>query len=61
MSVKRQFYKVSEVAEMMGLSKITILQRIESGRIKAIKNDGKNGQYLIPVEEYERYIQSLGV
>lgn len=59
--MKKKFYKVSEVAMIMGLCTKTIRERIASGRIKAIKNDGRNGHYLIPDTELETFIKSLGV
>ena len=60
--MKRQFYKVSEVAKMLGFKDTgSVRKRIRDGRLKAIKNDGDNGHYLIPVDEYEKYLKSLDV
>lgn len=59
---EKRFYKVSEVAEILGFKDTgSIRERIHSGRIKAIKNDGRNGHYLIPANELEDYIKSLGI
>jgi excisionase family DNA binding protein len=59
---EKRFYKVSEAAEVLGFKdRGSIRQRIHDGRIKAVKNDGRNGHYLIPVNELENYIKTLEV
>ena len=46
-----KYYKISEVAEKLGLSKLTIWYWIRKGKIKAVR---PNKVYLIPESELKR-------
>lgn len=61
MKIERQFYKIKDVAQIMGLSTKTIRRKIYSGKIKAIKNDGRTGEYLIHKSEIDKLIKSFDV
>ena len=49
-----KYYKVSEVAKILSMSRITIWLWIKEGKIKAIRTPG--GTYLIPESEVNRIL-----
>jgi excisionase family DNA binding protein len=49
-SKNKKYFSTSEVASLLGVSRIAIFKKIKSGQIKAEKI-GRN--YVIPREEYE--------
>jgi excisionase family DNA binding protein len=50
------FYLVSELAEKLRVSEMTIYRYIEAGKLKAHRL-GKG--YRIPTDEYERFLKSI--
>lgn len=51
-----EFYLISELAEKLRVSNMTIYRYIEAGKLKAHKL-GKG--YRIPREEYHRFLESI--
>lgn len=56
MELEKKFYKVSEVADILGISRFTVVAWIRKGQIHAIQ-PVPNGMYLIPREEVERLLK----
>ena len=51
------FYKVKQVAELLGVSRSTVRRRIRAGKLKAEKVDGPNGkEYRLPAEQFDEAI-----
>lgn len=50
---KKDFFTTSELAKIMGISRIAVFNRIKNGKIKAIRI-GRN--WLIPKEEIEDHV-----
>lgn len=51
MSIKKEYYSIAEVAEMLGFSQDTIRRAIDKSEIKAIKILNR---WRIPTEEVQR-------
>jgi len=51
-----KLYKVSELAELMGVSRVTVIKWIRSGRIHAYNI---NGYYYIPESEVEKLLRGV--
>jgi len=51
-----KLYKVSELAELMGVSRVTVIKWIRSGRISAYNI---NGYYYIPESEVEKILRGV--
>jgi len=49
-----KLYKVSELARMLGVSRVTVVKWIRSGRISAYSI---NGYYYIPESEVEKLVR----
>jgi excisionase family DNA binding protein len=57
MDVDRRVYFVSEVAEILGVSRQTVLKYIKSGLVPGIR---VGGRYLIMKDEFEDFLRSGG-
>ena len=57
MDVGRRVYFVSEVAEILGVSRQTVLKYIKSGLVPGIR---VGGRYLIMKDEFEEFLRSGG-
>jgi excisionase family DNA binding protein len=57
MGVERRVYFVSEVAEILGVSRQTVLKYIKSGLVPGIR---VGGRYLIMKDEFEAFLRSGG-
>ncbi len=47
--VKKEYLSTSELAKLLGVSRIAVFKKIKSGKIKAFKI-GRN--YVVPIEEF---------
>lgn len=52
-NTQNNFYSTNELAEKLGVSRVSIFKKIKTGKIKASKV-GRN--YIIPKEEYENIL-----
>ena len=57
MDVERRVYFVSEVAEILGVSRQTVLKYIKKGLVPGIR---VGGRYLIMKDEFEEFLRSGG-
>ena len=57
MDVERRVYFVSEVAEILGISRQTVLKYIKSGIVPGLR---VGGRYLIMKDEFEAFLRSGG-
>jgi excisionase family DNA binding protein len=57
MDVTRRVYFVSEVAEILGVSRQTVLKYIKEGLVPGIR---VGGRYLIMKDEFETFLRSGG-
>jgi len=57
MEVERRVYFVSEVAEILGVSRQTVLKYIKSGVVPGLR---VGGRYLIMKDEFEDFLRSGG-
>ena len=57
MDVGRRVYFVSEVAEILGVSRQTVLKYIKSGLVPGIR---VGGRYLIMKDAFEEFLRSGG-
>ena len=57
MGVERRVYFVSEVAEILGISRQTVLKYIKSGIVPGLR---VGGRYLIMKDEFEAFLRSGG-
>lgn len=57
MEVERRVYFVSEVAEILGVSRQTVLKYIKSGVVPGLR---VGGRYLIMKDEFEAFLRSGG-
>ena len=57
MEVERRVYFVSEVAEILGVSRQTVLKYIKSGVVPGLR---VGGRYLIMKDEFEEFLRSGG-
>ncbi|MFO7768337.1 MAG: helix-turn-helix domain-containing protein [bacterium] len=57
MDVERRVYFVSEVAEILGVSRQTVLKYIKEGLVPGIR---VGGRYLIMKDEFEEFLRSGG-
>jgi excisionase family DNA binding protein len=57
MDVARRVYYVSEVAEILGVSRQTVLKYLKSGLMPGIR---VGGRYLIMKDEFEAFLRSGG-
>lgn len=57
MDVERRVYFVSEVAEILGVSRQTVLKYIKSGIVPGLR---VGGRYLIMKDEFETFLRSGG-
>jgi len=55
--VERRVYFVSEVAEILGVSRQTVLKYIKSGIVPGLR---VGGRYLIMKDEFEAFLRSGG-
>ena len=46
---KKEYFSTSELAHLLGVSRVAIFKKIQSGKIKAFKV-GRN--YVVPAEEF---------
>jgi len=53
--VERRVYFVSEVAEILGVSRQTVLKYIKSGVVPGLR---VGGRYLIMKDEFEQFLRS---
>lgn len=54
---EREYVTTGKLAEMLGVSRYTVLRWIKEGRIKAYKTLG--GIHLIPIDEAKRIIAKI--
>jgi excisionase family DNA binding protein len=57
MDVGRRVYFVSEVAEILGVSRQTVLKYIKTGLVPGIR---VGGRYLIMKDEFEEFLRTGG-
>ena len=57
MDVERRVYFVSEVAEILGVSRQTVLKYIKNGIVPGLR---VGGRYLIMKDEFEAFLRSGG-
>ena len=57
MELERRVYFVSEVAEILGVSRQTVLKYIKTGIVPGIR---VGGRYLIMKDEFEEFLRSGG-
>ena len=57
MDVERRVYFVSEVAEILGVSRQTVLKYIKGGIVPGLR---VGGRYLIMKDEFETFLRSGG-
>ncbi len=57
MDVERRVYFVSEVAEILGVSRQTVLKYIKSGIVPGLR---VGGRYLIMKDEFEEFLSTGG-
>ncbi|MFC1500145.1 helix-turn-helix domain-containing protein [Candidatus Zixiibacteriota bacterium] len=57
MDVERRVYFVSEVAEILGISRQTVLKYIKNGIVPGLR---VGGRYLIMKDEFEAFLRSGG-
>ena len=57
MDITRRVYFVSEVAEILGVSRQTVLKYIKDGLVPGIR---VGGRYLIMKDEFETFLRSGG-
>jgi excisionase family DNA binding protein len=57
MDVERRVYFVSEVAEILGVSRQTVLKYIKGGLVPGVR---VGGRYLIMKDEFEAFLRSGG-
>jgi excisionase family DNA binding protein len=57
MDVERRVYFVSEIAEILGVSRQTALKYIKSGIVPGLR---VGGRYLIMKDEFEEFLRSGG-
>ncbi len=55
----RPFLSPAEAAELLGVSRTTIVRRIESGELEALQTSPRRGRYRIPRGALERYLDTL--
>lgn len=55
MELERRVYFVSEVAEILGVSRQTVLKYIKTGVVPGIR---VGGRYLIMKDEFEEFLRS---
>ena len=55
----RPFLSPTEAAELVGVSRATIIRRIENGELEALQTQPVRGRYRIPRASLERYLDSL--
>jgi len=55
--VERRVYFVSEVAEILGVSRQTVLKYVKSGVVPGLR---VGGRYLIMKDEFEEFLRSGG-
>lgn len=49
MTVTKTYFTTSEVAQILGVSRVTVFRRIKSGEIKAVKF-GRN--FMVPADQF---------
>ncbi len=57
MEVERRVYFVSEVAEILGVSRQTVLKYVKDGVVPGLR---VGGRYLIMKDEFEEFLRSGG-
>ena len=58
-TMKKRFYKVIEVAEILNVSKGTVYNLIKQKKIPYAKiNMLNNTRYMIPIEQFEQFVQN---
>jgi len=55
--LEEQFLTVADVAALLRVSRWSVKRYIDSGELRAIKADGRNGAIRIPVSSYRDYIE----
>lgn len=55
--MEEQFLTVADVAALLRVSRWSVKRYIDSGELRAIKADGRNGAIRIPVSSYRDYIE----
>jgi len=56
---KKRLMTVEEVATELQTCKETIRRKIKSGKLPAVKYEGRNGRYMIWSDDLENYIKSF--
>lgn len=58
--MKKRFYKVADVAEILNLSKGTVYNLIKQNKIPHAKiNMLNNTRYMIPIEQFEEFVKDI--
>lgn len=56
-----QFTSVSKVAERLGVHRLTVVNLIKAGLLKAQKTQGSKGKYMIDVNSVEVYLAKMSL